>query len=210
MRIFATLAMLLISMLSFSAGSSHVHAQPTSNDKNKTNKKHQTKIIKVKNGDTLSKIGRKYQTSYERIFYANEQIKDPDVIYTGRKLRIPDKNEKLKTRPLGVVVSSVQYVPKTSNSQKHSAVKPVKSYSNINGGIWDKIARCESGGNWKISTGNGYYGGLQFTASSWHAAGGKGLPNQASKSEQITRAKVIQSRQGWGAWPACTAKLGIR
>ena len=78
------------------------------------------------------------------------------------------------------------------------------------GGVWDKIARCESGGNWHINTGNGFYGGLQFTRSTWRAYGGSGMPHQASRSRQIAVAKRVQASQGWGAWPACTSKLGLR
>src|SRR5699024_7508710 len=74
---------------------------------------------------------------------------------------------------------------------------------------WDKLAQCESGGNWSINTGNGYYGGLQFSASTWKAFGGSGMAHQASKAEQIRVASKVQKAQGWGAWPACTAKLGI-
>jgi uncharacterized protein YabE (DUF348 family) len=77
-------------------------------------------------------------------------------------------------------------------------------------GVWDKIAKCESGGNWSINTGNGFYGGLQFSLGTWRAYGGHGMPNQASRSTQIAVAKKIQARQGWGAWPACTRKLGLR
>ncbi|MFB9070909.1 transglycosylase family protein [Citricoccus parietis] len=60
-----------------------------------------------------------------------------------------------------------------------------------------------------MNTGNGYYGGLQFSASSWSAAGGSGMPHQASKAEQIRVAENLLSMQGWGAWPACSAKLGL-
>jgi uncharacterized protein YabE (DUF348 family) len=80
----------------------------------------------------------------------------------------------------------------------------------VSGGVWDKIAACESGGNWSINTGNGFYGGLQFTLSTWHAYGGSGMPNHAGKAAQIAVAKRVQAAQGWGAWPACTAKLGLR
>ncbi len=76
-------------------------------------------------------------------------------------------------------------------------------------GTWDKLAQCESGGNWSINTGNGYYGGLQFSLQTWKAFGGSGMPNHASKAEQIRVATKVQAAQGWGAWPACTAKLGI-
>ncbi|WP_300342935.1 transglycosylase family protein [Nesterenkonia sp.] len=76
-------------------------------------------------------------------------------------------------------------------------------------GVWDRLAECESGGNWSINTGNGFYGGLQFTPQSWQAVGGSGLPHEASREEQINRAQKLQAIQGWGAWPACSAKLGL-
>lgn len=74
---------------------------------------------------------------------------------------------------------------------------------------WDRLAECESGGNWSIDTGNGFYGGLQFQQSSWEAVGGTGNPANASKSEQIQRAEQLRQIQGWGAWPACSASLGL-
>jgi hypothetical protein len=75
---------------------------------------------------------------------------------------------------------------------------------------WDKLAKCESGGNWKINTGNGYYGGLQFSPRTWRAFGGKGMPHQASRSQQIAVAERVLASQGWKAWPACSKKLGLR
>ena len=71
---------------------------------------------------------------------------------------------------------------------------------------WDAVAQCESGGNWQISTGNGYYGGLQFTLSTWHANGGSGNPANASRSEQIRVAENVLASQGIGAWPVCGPK----
>lgn len=68
------------------------------------------------------------------------------------------------------------------------------------------IAYCESGGRWHINTGNGFYGGLQFTASSWHAVGGRGLAHQASPLEQMYRAVLLSRIQGWGAWPVCSRR----
>jgi LysM repeat protein len=75
---------------------------------------------------------------------------------------------------------------------------------------WDKLAQCESGGNWSINTGNGYYGGIQFNARTWHAFGGTGLPHQASKAQQIAVAERTLAAQGWNAWPACSRKMGVR
>jgi len=74
---------------------------------------------------------------------------------------------------------------------------------------WDKVAQCESGGNWSINTGNGYYGGLQFTLSTWRAYGGTGMPHQASKAEQIRIAEKVLAGQGPGAWPVCSKKAGL-
>lgn len=68
---------------------------------------------------------------------------------------------------------------------------------------WDAIAQCESGGNWAISTGNGYSGGLQFTLSTWRANGGVGSPANASREEQIRVAENVLASQGIGAWPVC-------
>jgi len=78
-------------------------------------------------------------------------------------------------------------------------------------GVWDRIAQCESGGNWHINTGNGYYGGLQFSAGTWRAYGGTAYAptaDQAGKSQQIAVATKVQRAQGWGAWPTCSARAG--
>ncbi|WP_030683514.1 transglycosylase family protein [Streptomyces sp. NRRL B-1347] len=79
------------------------------------------------------------------------------------------------------------------------------------GGVWDRIARCESGGNWQINTGNGYYGGLQFSAGTWRAYGGGAYAptaDKASRAQQIAVAAKVQRAQGWGAWPSCSARAG--
>lgn len=73
---------------------------------------------------------------------------------------------------------------------------------------WDAIAQCESGGNWNIDSGNGYYGGLQFTASTWKAYGGVGNPQDASREQQIAVAERVLQGQGIGAWPVCGKKAG--
>jgi hypothetical protein len=78
-------------------------------------------------------------------------------------------------------------------------------------GVWDRIAQCESGGNWHINTGNGYYGGLQFSAGTWRAYGGTAYAptaDQAGKDQQIAVATKVQRAQGWGAWPTCSARAG--
>ena len=84
--------------------------------------------------------------------------------------------------------------------------------SAADGSTWDSLAGCESGGNWSINTGNGYYGGLQFSASTWTAFGGGAYAPRAdlaSREQQIAVAEKTLAAQGWGAWPACSAKLGL-
>jgi len=77
--------------------------------------------------------------------------------------------------------------------------------------VWDRVAQCESSGNWNINTGNGFFGGLQFTSSTWRAFGGAqfaGSANQASREQQIIVAERVLAGQGWGAWPVCSRKAG--
>ncbi len=100
-------------------------------------------------------------------------------------------------------------VPPTTAPPTTAAPAPVAP-SGGNYGTWDRLAQCESGGNWGINTGNGYYGGLQFSASSWRAVGGTGLPHQNSRETQIAMGERLRASQGWGAWPACSRKLGLR
>lgn len=96
-------------------------------------------------------------------------------------------------------------VERTSRVERQSA--PVKRT------VWDRLAQCESGGDWSINTGNGFFGGAQFAKTSWDAMGGQefaAYPHHASKAEQIIVAERLLKVQGWGAWPACSAKLGLR
>jgi LysM repeat protein len=76
--------------------------------------------------------------------------------------------------------------------------------------VWERLAQCESGGNWSINTGNGYYGGLQFSPATWRAFGGTGMPHQASRGQQIAVAERTLAAQGWNAWPSCSRKMGLR
>ena len=79
--------------------------------------------------------------------------------------------------------------------------------------VWDKVAYCESGGNWAINLGSGYYGGLQMLGSTWRNYGGTefaATADQASREQQIVVAERIRDDVGYGAWPACTRRLGLR
>ena len=91
-----------------------------------------------------------------------------------------------------------------------SAAPPAPSYSGDS--VWDDLAQCESGGNWSINTGNGYYGGLQFSYDTWHGYDGGEFaeyPHQASREEQIVVAERLRAARGYAPWPACRAKLGL-
>ncbi|MCA1004427.1 transglycosylase family protein [Rhodococcus hoagii] len=92
--------------------------------------------------------------------------------------------------------------------------KPKPSVPSVaNGSVWDSLAQCEATGNWAINNGNGFYGGLQFSQSTWAAYGGTQYAptaDRASREQQIAVAEKVQAAQGWGAWPSCSSKLGLR
>ena len=80
-----------------------------------------------------------------------------------------------------------------------------------NGGTWDALSRCEAGGNWAINTGNGFFGGVQFDQNTWERSGGlryAARADLATREEQIAIAEITRARQGWGAWPTCSGRIG--
>lgn len=168
--------------------------------------------VVVQPGDSLTKIAAASQSTIQRLYDANTFITNPDLIYPGETLRIPADNEVLNYRPMPVAPAAAITAADSSGSAPAPRRQTTSSGSatqSSDSSVWDRIAACESGGNWADNTGNGYYGGLQFTLSSWHAVGGSGLPSDASRSEQIYRAQLLQARQGWGAWPVCSHKAGL-
>ena len=124
-----------------------------------------------------------------RLVYRNGEVVDRRVL-----------RQRLLRAPVDEVVSVGTAPP---------APPPTPSYV-IGTTVWDQLAQCESGGNWAINTGNGYYGGLQFSLSTWQAYGGQGLPSENSREEQIRIATLLRDASGgYGAWPACSAALGL-
>ena len=95
-----------------------------------------------------------------------------------------------------------------------AAVAPDASGSGYNDpnnpAAWDRLAQCESGGNWAANTGNGYYGGIQFSLASWQGVGGTGYPHEASRETQIAMGQRLWNQGGWAHWPACSSQLGYR
>lgn len=111
------------------------------------------------------------------------------------------------------VVKETELAPAAPAIIKRGTKEKPATPSVANGSVWDALAQCEATGNWSINTGNGFSGGLQFTPSTWLAYGGgqyAPMAYMASREEQIAVAQKVQASQGWGAWPACTAKMGLR
>jgi hypothetical protein len=167
---------------------------------------------------------------------ANPSVSNPNIIRAGQRLVIPEADALTSSRATGkratpkvkpvvkkkkvvkkkvrkkVAIPTKRTLKKVKPKKKRVVVakKPRRTTKVASRGVWDRLAQCESGGNWSINTGNGFYGGVQFTASTWHAMGGTGLPHQASRETQIAIAKKLQARAGWGQWPGCSSKLGLR
>ncbi|KQV75637.1 hypothetical protein ASC61_11840 [Aeromicrobium sp. Root344] len=131
-------------------------------------------------------------------------VGDTNVVQPGKKGKARERVTLIyadgKLRERIVLVSRSLAEPRPQIVEKGTSTTPSDS-------VWDKIAQCESGGNWSINTGNGYYGGLQFSAATWHSVGGTGLPSDHSREEQIKRAKILQARSGWGQWGCAGARF---
>jgi LysM repeat protein len=185
-----------------------VSSQDAKKPDNKKVTKKTVKKVKVKPGDSLASLAHINKTTWHRMFDANPVVKDPNLIYPNQTLRVPSANEKLTPRAVpGINPTPVAPKITTTYQPRYSHVSNAPAVAG--GSVWDQLAACESGGNWQINTGNGFYGGLQFTQGSWNAVGGSGSPANASRQEQIMRGKMLQARQGWGAWPVCSAKIGL-
>jgi hypothetical protein len=153
------------------------------------------------------------QRGQTKIVAAQSDQKRKKIIYPGQKLVLPAKGEKVKHRPLPALavtrtVSAERSAAPASSSRRSTVTRSAAAPAG--GSVWDRLAQCESGGNWGINTGNGYSGGLQFAPGTWSANGGSGSAHNASRAEQIRVAERVRASQGWGAWPACSAKLGLR
>lgn len=128
-----------------------------------------------------------------------------------------------KERPAVVTPKAAAPAASSSTSASEEAPAPAASSGSSEtaasasatvaaaGDVWSKLAQCESGGNPSIVSSNGLYHGLyQFSVGTWQSLGGTGLPSQASAAEQTRLAQALQARSGWGQWPHCSAKLGLR
>ena len=137
-----------------------------------------------------------------------EEAGTPGSKEVKRSIRVVNGKEESNT-----VISEKEVTPAKPATIKRGTKAKASAPSVANGSVWDSLAQCEAGGNWAINTGNGFSGGLQFTPSTWLAYGGGQYAPQAhlaTREQQIAVASKVQAGQGWGAWPACTAKLGLR
>ncbi len=142
---------------------------------------------------------------------SNKVTKKPvtEVLAKGTKER-PAPEPAPEPAPAPAPKSSNSSSP-SSSSKSSSKPAPKNQGSAPSSGVWSQLAACESGGNPSIVSSNGLYHGLyQFSVGTWQAVGGSGLPSQASAGEQLKRAKILQANSGWGQWPACSSKLGLR
>ena len=208
MRAIALSIAAVVSALGIGFSSTTAYAAPQKETKPSS------QMVTIEPGDSLSKIAKSHDSTVQRLFDANTTIANPDLIYPGDEVRIPSKDEELTTRPMPVIANPAPVAPAPSapvSSVSPSSTRTTAAPAPVvaSGSAWDRLAQCEAGGNWAANTGNGYYGGLQFSLSSWQAVGGSGLPSDASREEQIMRAEKLRAAQGWGAWPACSAKLGL-
>jgi resuscitation-promoting factor RpfA len=182
------------------AGVPLVLGGPSAHAQSNNSQKQQNKVV-VNDGDTLTSIADAHQTTYVRIFDANDSISDPNLIYPGDSLRIPNSDEQLPDRPIPAAYVAANPLP-VGLSYGYTAPSAAPAVSYSSGGNWDKIAACESGGNWAINTGNGYYGGLQFTQQTWAGAGGLAYAPRAdlaTPEQQI----AVASQLSLGNWPVC-------
>ena len=195
LSVFAAGLAVATGFLAVSGPSAHAQSHNNQNDQPKV-----TNVV-VNPGDTLDGIATAHQTTYVRLFNANTNIQDPDLIYPGDSLRIPAPDEQLADREIPADYVAVHPVStyQAPVAQYRTPAAPVSYTSGTN---WDAIARCESGGNWAINTGNGYYGGLQFTQATWAGAGGLAYAPRAdlaTPEQQI----AVASNLSLGNWPVC-------
>jgi LysM repeat protein len=172
----------------------------------------------VQQGDTLSGIAaHEYGSAadWPAVWWANRhQVANPNMIAAGQRLRLPASGHvpAWMARAAQAAIPALAPDPAVPVSAPQggppAAVQAAPVPASSGGGNWSAIAACESGGNWGANTGNGFYGGLQFTEQTWLAYGGSqyaSSANQASESEQIAVAERVLAGQGIGAWPVCGA-----
>jgi LysM repeat protein len=169
----------------------------------------------VQAGDTLAAIARANGLDWATLYDLNaDQLASPSLIFPGQALQLtgtaPASTDTAAQTTTDTADTAAETTTTETSETTTTSSDPVEPQGTVSLATWDRLAECESNGDWSINTGNGYYGGLQFALSSWEWVGGQGYPHEASKDEQIARAEILLERQGWDAWPACSSALGLR
>jgi LysM repeat protein len=163
--------------------------------------KPEPKIHVVAAGDSLSIIADEEKLdSWRPLWNANPGLENPDLIYEGQQLVVPDGSTNDRPLPAGVVAAPVQQVA-PQRAQTYQRPVSATNYAPGAPGILARIRMRESGGNYATNTGNGYYGAYQFSLGTWQGVGGSGLPSAASSAEQDMRAQMLYDRRGCSPWP---------
>ena len=164
----------------------------------------------VQQGDTLSVIAAHAYgnaADWPAVWWANRhQVPNPNVIAAGQRLQLPASGQV----PTLMARAAQAAIPARSAASAPAAAAPVSTAApaSSGGANWSAIAACESGGNWSANTGNGFYGGLQFSEQTWLGYGGgqyASSANLATAAQQIAVAERVLAGQGIGAWPVCGA-----
>ena len=138
-------------------------------------------------------------------------LSEATYVYTPREIKLAWNNSHREKITLARATRLAHYMNAVvaNQIQQYLLAVYLNAVANSvpNQANWDRVAACESGGNWHLATGNGFYGGLQFSASTWRAVGGSGLPHQATRIEQIRRANILKDRAGLGQWPRCGSRF---
>lgn len=164
---------------------------------------------------SVTSVEKKIKTKYKTKYVDNNKLEsgtlkvkqkgvDGEMIRAYETIYLNDKVYKKVVRTKQVLIQKKDKIIERGTK----VVSPSSS-------VWDRLAQCETGGRWTANTGNGFYGGLQFSAATWRTAASKvgvsaPYAHQASKTDQIKAATWLQKNSGWGQWPACSSKLGLR
>ena len=168
----------------------------------------------VQQGDTLSAIAAHTYgkaADWPAVWWVNRrQVANPNLISAGQRLRLPASGQvpAWMARAAHAAVPAPPPVSVPQASPSAAAPASTAAPASSGGANWSAIAACESGGNWSANTGNGFYGGLQFTQQTWLGyGGGQYAPsaNLATPAQQIAVAQRVLAGQGIGAWPVCGA-----
>lgn len=162
-------------------------------------------------GDSLSQVATKHSlANWKLVWDANPGLTNPDQLNVGQILVIPNKVAVApRELPAGYgIASSTPVSYKSSNAVRKATARVAQQPAGDD--AWAKLRACESGGNYSINTGNGYYGAYQYNNSTWNNYGGYARADLAPAAVQDAKAKETQAARGWSPWPGCSSKLGLR